>query len=150
VKRQEHHAPATVGEHVADAIAAAIGSWRFLGAQTAIVVCWIVANVWLLRRPFDPYPLILLNLVFSTQAAYTGPILLLAGNRAAQRDRAIAARDDEEIGLIAALQQEQMPSHKEQLRLLRLLTEHAGLADPEGGTDGAERGRPADAARDGG
>jgi len=117
MNRQGRHDPATFGEHVADAIAAGIGSWRFLGVQTAIVLLWIVANVWLLTRPFDPYPLILLNLVFSTQAAYTGPILLLAGNRSAQRDRAIAARDDEEIGLLLALQQEQMA-------LLRMATSH--------------------------
>jgi uncharacterized membrane protein len=57
---------------------------------------------------WDPYPFILLNLMFSVQAAYTGPILLLASNRQAAKDRAIAWRDDEGLGVIYKLQQEQM------------------------------------------
>ena len=64
-----------------------MGSWWFIVAQTIIVGLWIVANVWLLTRPFDPFPFILLNLAFSTQAAYAAPLILLAGNRQAQRDR---------------------------------------------------------------
>ena len=52
-----------------------------------IVICWIGGNVYLLTKPFDPYPFILLNLAFSTQAAYAAPLILLAGNRAALRDR---------------------------------------------------------------
>ncbi len=54
--------------------------------QTGIVLVWIGGNVWLLFH-FDPYPFILLNLAFSTQAAYAAPLILLAGNRAALRDR---------------------------------------------------------------
>jgi uncharacterized membrane protein len=52
-----------------------------------VVAFWLAANVVLLTRPFDPYPFILLNLAFSTQAAYAAPLILLAGNRASQRDR---------------------------------------------------------------
>jgi uncharacterized membrane protein len=55
-----------------------------------------------------PVPFILLNLMFSVQAAYTGPILLLASNRQAATDRAMAQRDDDELGVIYRLQQEQM------------------------------------------
>ncbi len=55
-----------------------------------------------------PVPFILLNLMFSVQAAYTGPILLLASNRQTTIDRAMAQRDDEELGVINKLQQEQM------------------------------------------
>jgi uncharacterized membrane protein len=64
-----------------------MGSWRFLVIQTVVVVLWLTANVILLTRPFDPFPFILLNLAFSTQAAYAAPLILLAGNRASQRDR---------------------------------------------------------------
>jgi uncharacterized membrane protein len=64
-----------------------MGSWRFLVIQTVVVVLWLTANVVLLTRPFDPFPFILLNLAFSTQAAYAAPLILLAGNRASQRDR---------------------------------------------------------------
>jgi uncharacterized membrane protein len=87
VINQAHHDQATFGERLADHIASAIGSWRFLIVQTILVAAWVTANIWLLAHPFDPYPLILLNLLFSVQAAYTGPVLLLAGNRQAQKDR---------------------------------------------------------------
>lgn len=87
VINQAHDDHATLGERLADRIAAGIGSWRFLTIQTFLVAAWVLANVWLLAHPFDPYPLILLNLLFSVQAAYTGPVLLLAGNRQAQKDR---------------------------------------------------------------
>jgi uncharacterized membrane protein len=84
-----HHEQATLGEHLADSIAAFIGSWRFLIIQTGLVVAWITINTLQAtgRIHIDPYPYILLNLAFSTQAAYTGPVLLLAGNRQSQKDR---------------------------------------------------------------
>src|SRR5215469_18662632 len=87
VINQTHYDDATFGERLADRIASGIGSWRFLIIQTVLVAAWVISNIWLLRRPFDPYPLILLNLLFSVQAAYTGPVLLLAGNRQSQKDR---------------------------------------------------------------
>jgi len=52
-----------------------------------VVGLWLIGNIAILTRPFDPYPFILLNLAFSTQAAYAAPLILLAGNRAALRDR---------------------------------------------------------------
>jgi uncharacterized membrane protein len=75
-----------LGARVADSVTAFIGSWKFIAIQTVIVVIWIVGNVYLWFN-FDPYPFILLNLAFSTQAAYAAPLILLAGNRAAKRDR---------------------------------------------------------------
>ena len=77
---------APLGVRVADAVTGFMGSWRFIIIQTVIVVIWIVGNVYLIFH-FDPYPFILLNLAFSTQAAYAAPLILLAGNRSAQRDR---------------------------------------------------------------
>lgn len=64
-----------------------MGSWRFLILQTILVALWLAGNLYLLSKAFDPYPFILLNLAFSTQAAYAAPLILLAGNRAAVRDR---------------------------------------------------------------
>ena len=64
-----------------------MGSWKFLVVQTVIVAVWILGNVYLLFH-FDPYPFILLNLAFSLQAAYAAPLILLAGNRQALKDRA--------------------------------------------------------------
>jgi hypothetical protein len=77
---------ATRGERVADAVSGFMGSWRFIILQTLIVAAWVAGNVYLLFH-FDPYPFIFLNLAFSTQAAYAAPLILLAGNRGAARDR---------------------------------------------------------------
>lgn len=82
-----HHDEATFGEKIADAAAAGIGSWRFLIIQTFAVALWVSLNIIGLVNHWDPFPFILLNLLFSVQAAYTGPVLLLAGNRQSQKDR---------------------------------------------------------------
>ena len=77
---------APIGARIADAVTGFLGSWRFIILQTLIVLAWIAGNVVLLFH-FDAFPFILLNLAFSTQAAYAAPLILLAGNRAAIRDR---------------------------------------------------------------
>jgi uncharacterized membrane protein len=77
---------ATRGARIADAVTGFMGSWNFIAIQTVIVVIWISGNIYLLFH-YDPYPFILLNLAFSTQAAYAAPLILLAGNRQALRDR---------------------------------------------------------------
>ena len=75
-----------IGARIADAATGFIGSWKFIAIQTVIVLIWIIGNVYLIFH-FDPYPFILLNLAFSTQAAYAAPLILLAGNRASKMDR---------------------------------------------------------------
>jgi len=77
---------APLGARVADRVTDFLGSWRFIAIQSVIVVIWIAGNV-ILLFDFDPYPFILLNLAFSTQAAYAAPLILLAGNRQELRDR---------------------------------------------------------------
>jgi uncharacterized membrane protein len=77
---------APFGARIADRVTSFLGSWRFILIQTVVVAIWILGNVYLTFH-FDPYPFILLNLAFSTQAAYAAPLILLAGNRAAVRDR---------------------------------------------------------------
>ena len=77
---------APLGARIADGVTGFIGSWRFLVIQTVLVVIWVAGNIYLIFD-FDPYPFILLNLAFSTQAAYAAPLILLAGNRASLRDR---------------------------------------------------------------
>jgi uncharacterized membrane protein len=74
------------GARIADVVTGFMGSWNFIAIQTVIVVIWIAGNVMLLFH-FDIYPFILLNLAFSTQAAYAAPLILLAGNRQSLRDR---------------------------------------------------------------
>jgi uncharacterized membrane protein len=77
---------APLGARIADGVTTFMGSWKFIIVQTVIVVLWIGGNIVLLLH-FDPFPFILLNLAFSTQAAYAAPLILLAGNRQSLRDR---------------------------------------------------------------
>lgn len=77
---------APLGARIADRVTGFLGSWRFIAIQTVIVIIWITGNIILLFN-FDPFPFILLNLAFSTQAAYAAPLILLAGNRQSLRDR---------------------------------------------------------------
>jgi uncharacterized membrane protein len=86
----------------AERLARFLGTGRYLVAQTAVVILWIALNVVGLVRHWDPYPFILLNLGFSTQAAYAAPLILLAQNRQADRDREEIERDREMNGRIMA------------------------------------------------
>lgn len=79
----------------AEGIARFLGTGRYLAAQTLFVVLWIALNVVGIVRAWDPYPFILLNLAFSTQAAYAAPLILLAQNRQADRDKEEVERDRE-------------------------------------------------------
>jgi uncharacterized membrane protein len=81
------------GERLADAVANGMGSWRFIIIQSVIVLIWMGLNVVAIVKHWDPYPYILLNLLFSTQAAYAAPIIMMAQNRQNQRDRAHADAD---------------------------------------------------------
>jgi uncharacterized membrane protein len=84
--------PDAVGQF-AEGIARFLGTGRFLAVQTIVVVVWITLNVVAVNLRWDPYPFILLNLAFSTQAAYAAPLILLAQNRQADRDRVQAEED---------------------------------------------------------
>ena len=77
----------------AETIARFLGTGRFLAVQTILVIAWIALNVFAVSLRWDPYPFILLNLAFSTQAAYAAPLILLAQNRQADRDRVQAEED---------------------------------------------------------
>ena len=77
---------APLGSRIADKVTGFLGSWTFIVIQTLVVAVWVLGNIYLIFH-FDPYPFIFLNLAFSTQAAYAAPLILLASNRAAVRDR---------------------------------------------------------------
>ncbi len=106
----------TFGERIADAVAARVGSWPFIIVQSALLLAWVMANgflihAWLGDRPFDPYPFILLNLLLSFQAAYTGPVVMMSQNRQTARDRDEAEHDyevnREAFAALKQIQQEQ-------------------------------------------
>jgi uncharacterized membrane protein len=88
----------TLGERVSDALAERVGSWGFILVQSALLTAWIAYNAvvalrYLHTQVFDPFPFILLNLVLSFQAAYTGPVVMMSQNRHSQKDRAMAEHD---------------------------------------------------------
>lgn len=84
----------TLGQKAADIIASFGGSWTFIIIFILVFIFWIIINAWLLmKRPFDPYPFILLNLVLSCLAAIQAPVILMAQNRQAERDRIDAHYD---------------------------------------------------------
>jgi uncharacterized membrane protein len=89
---------APFGARIADRVTGFMGSWTFIAVQTVIVAIWISGNVYLLFH-YDPYPFILLNLAFSTQAAYAAPLILLAGNRQSLRDRMTLEHTAEEADI---------------------------------------------------
>jgi uncharacterized membrane protein len=80
---------------ISEGIARFLGTGRFLVGQSVLVIAWIALNTVGLINHWDPYPFILLNLAFSTQAAYAAPLILLAQNRQDDRDRASIERDRE-------------------------------------------------------
>jgi uncharacterized membrane protein len=134
-----HTANSTVGERVADHVAAFIGSWKFIIIQSVIFFVWVVVNtIWLWERyQFDPYPFILFNLFMSAEAAYSSPLILMSQNRQTDRDREQAQHDydtnvaaKEEIETIlrelGRLEQQKLD------RILTLLEKPAQAAVPSG------------------
>jgi uncharacterized membrane protein len=100
---QKHHETLEFGNRLADTVANSMGSWRFIIIQTVLVVLWMGLNTMALIQHWDVYPFILLNLVFSTQAAYAAPIIMMSQNRQNERDR-IHAQADYQTNLDAKLE----------------------------------------------
>lgn len=83
----------TLGQRAADAIAKFAGSWAFIFSFTGVLVLWMVINVILAAKAFDPYPFILLNLVLSCVAAIQAPLIMMSQNRQEEKDRRRAEND---------------------------------------------------------
>jgi uncharacterized membrane protein len=88
-----HQDTLSYGQRLADKVAGAMGSWTFIIAQTLFVIVWMLLNLIGFLKHWDVYPFILLNLLFSTQAAYAAPIIMMAQNRQSDRDRIQAQKD---------------------------------------------------------
>lgn len=113
VRPEHHRAPANqvrhddlpLGARIADRVTAVFGSWGFILVQSALIALWLgyngyAAMHYLNSKQFDPYPFILLNLLFSTQAAYAAPLILLSQNRTSERDR-VKAEHDFDVNVLA-------------------------------------------------
>lgn len=90
---QESRRLYSVGQRAADAIAKFAGSWTFIFSFVGVLVFWMLLNVLLAARAFDPYPFILLNLVLSCVAAIQAPLIMMSQNRQEAKDRARAEND---------------------------------------------------------
>jgi uncharacterized membrane protein len=108
-------APLTVGQRVADAVAAGMGSWRFIIVQSTLLVVWITINVVGWIQAWDPYPFILLNLALSFQAAYAAPFIMMSQNRQSDIDRR-RAMDDYDVNVKAELEIELLHEKMDLLR----------------------------------
>lgn len=101
------HANETVGDRLADRVAAIGGSWGFISAFAVVLFVWMLVNSRVLENlgfhPFDEFPYIFLNLLLSTLAAVQAPIILMSQNRQSAKDR-ITARHDYEVNLRTQLE----------------------------------------------
>jgi len=114
---------APIGARVADRVTGFLGSWTFIAIQTVVVIVWIVGNTLLLFN-FDLFPFILLNLAFSTQAAYAAPLILLAGNRQSLRDRMTLEHAADETDLGDQQNRELLKGNAEILQRIEGLEQH--------------------------
>jgi uncharacterized membrane protein len=109
--------PRTLGQRMADGVARAAGSWRFIVSFLVVLAIWMAVNAVAGVRHWDPYPFILLNLVLSCVAAIQAPIILMSQNREEARDR-IRAQADYEVNLKAEVLLEHLTNEIEGLKAL--------------------------------
>ena len=93
VKPENAREKYTLGQRAADIIAKFAGSWAFIFSFTGVLVLWMIVNVVLALKAFDPYPFILLNLVLSCVAAIQAPLIMMSQNRQEEKDRRRAEND---------------------------------------------------------
>lgn len=87
VRPESEKSKYTFGQRASDAIAKFAGSWAFIFSFTGVLILWMVVNVILASKAFDPYPFILLNLVLSCVAAIQAPLIMMSQNRQEEKDR---------------------------------------------------------------
>jgi uncharacterized membrane protein len=105
----------TLGQRIADVVAASMGSWPFIIVQSVLLTIWIVLNITAWIEHWDPYPFILLNLALSFQAAYAAPFIMMSQNRQADIDRR-AAQNDYQVNIKAELEIELLHQKLDALR----------------------------------
>ena len=125
-EKPEH--PLTLGQRIADRVAATMGSWNFIIAQSVLLSIWIVLNVTAFVERWDPYPFILLNLALSFQAAYAAPFIMMAQNRQQDIDRK-EAENDHQVNIKAELEIELLHQKLDELREKEVLYLTTAIAD---------------------
>ncbi|HHV74860.1 MULTISPECIES: DUF1003 domain-containing protein [unclassified Thermoanaerobacterium] len=99
---KEHEKHLTFGDRMSDKLAEFAGSWVFIIGFGIVLFAWIIANSFILKRPYDPYPFILLNLILSCLAAIQAPIIMMSQNRQEAKDR-IRSKNDYKVNLKSEL-----------------------------------------------
>ena len=132
----------SLGQRIADGVAATMGSWPFIIIQSIMLAIWIVLNVTAYVYRWDPYPFILLNLALSFQAAYAAPFIMMSQNRQSEIDRK-AAENDHQVNIKAELEVEMLHQKIDQLREteimylskavhdLVILLQRSGMCEPD-------------------
>jgi uncharacterized membrane protein len=118
----------TIGQKVADAVAATMGSWKFIIIQSILLFFWIIANITAVIMHWDPYPFILLNLALSFQAAYAAPFIMMSQNRQQDIDRK-EAENDHQINIKAELEIELLHQKIDALREKEVLMLTQAISD---------------------
>jgi uncharacterized membrane protein len=116
---EKHADELTYAQRLSDKLAGVMGSWQFIIFQSVIVLLWVIMNVMASLFRWDPYPFILLNLLFSTQAAYAAPIIMMSQNRQNQRDR-IQAKEDFMTNISAKKEIEELQKELKRLEIEKL------------------------------
>ncbi len=144
VNARYHGEAAPLGVRLANAIIGFMGSWPFLVIQTILVSIWIALNVFAWIKHFDPYPFILLNLAFSTQAAYAAPLILMASNVAAAKDRELWENDyatnQKAYAKIEELERQIKAVAEQNHQLLKLMSEQKTFQIATKNTEKEKRG----------
>jgi len=115
----QHKESLSFGSRLADSVAKGMGSWNFIIIQTILVILWMGLNLVGFINHWDVYPFILLNLVFSTQAAYAAPIIMMSQNRQNDRDR-VQAQADYQTNIDAKLEIEALSKKLNSLEVDKL------------------------------
>ena len=116
---EKHKESLGFGSRLADSVAKGMGSWSFIVIQTILVILWMGLNLVGYVYHWDVYPFILLNLVFSTQAAYAAPIIMMSQNRQNDRDR-VQAQADYQTNIDAKLEIEALAKKLNSLEVDKL------------------------------
>src|SRR5439155_24421060 len=130
-KKRREDKQRTLAERSADWVNRGLGSWKFLIAQTTVVVIWVVANTIALVHHWDPYPYLLMNICLSLQAAYAAPLIQLAQNRAQDRDAILQE----------FLREETEKEYEQNERILKLLLEVKRELQKQGRTSDGQSAR---------
>lgn len=131
---EKHQETLGFGSRLADSVANGMGSWKFIIIQTVLVILWMGLNLIAFTYHWDVYPFILLNLVFSTQAAYAAPIIMMSQNRQNDRDR-VQALSDYQTNIEAKLEIEALAIRLDKIetekldKIIKMLEEMKGTSN---------------------